>query len=86
MVFWVTPGIGAGAMTVRDGRVCRISKGGEHTNAPVAPDADNQNTVMYVKERPSYPKLYQPSVAPKIQAAFDSREPEIVSEAGSMNE
>src|ERR1700744_2386590 len=59
MLFWATPGVGADLMSVRDDRVCRISKSGEHTNAPVAPDADNQNTALYVKERPSYPKLYR---------------------------
>lgn len=58
-------------MAIRDGRLCRISKSGEHTNAPVAPDSDNLNTVMYVKEQPSYPKLYRGPISAKVQTTVD---------------
>lgn len=43
MVFWVTPGVNADHMEVRDGRVCKVEKIAQSKYAKIPPQGDNLN-------------------------------------------
>jgi hypothetical protein len=58
MVFYVTPGINADLMYVKDGRMCMVQ--GEPTKRPgdSAPVGDNQNIASRARDAVSFPYLY----------------------------
>jgi hypothetical protein len=59
MLFYVTPGINADTMTVRDGRLCKADGQKVRSTSGEAPAGDNENVSLGYAEPPSFPLIYQ---------------------------
>ena len=62
MLFYVTPGVGADKMLVKEGRLCKVNSSIKAAKIDqtiaVPPDSDNTNTILYTTQPPRFPKLY----------------------------
>ncbi|KAF2667920.1 FAD-binding domain-containing protein [Microthyrium microscopicum] len=68
-VFYVTPGINADLMEVKEGRLCRVKGAPAKLAQDMAPKSDNANEGEHEKARTSWPLLYMgKGVPPKMVA------------------